>query len=198
MSIKITKFGSWINIHNYTAKILEGFGYEIERLENATAQNFMSKSVLAMGEIDIDYLNKILPKARSIIYIGESFEVKQAIADFCTEKDIPAVIEKVTFTSEVKVYRNNLKTIQIYSSNVFSEMEIASKYMAYNGTKIVNLIKYVSQVELQRTNAPFDADLNVIVPMHKAFVSYYDSCEANKINFVPEKLIEIYETYKPQ
>lgn len=194
MSIKITKFGSWVNIHNYTGKILESFGYSIEKIENPTVNKFMSKSVLAMGEIDLEFLKAILPKVRNLIYIGENLEVKDTIAAYCVEKDIPVAMSKITFTNEVCVYRNNLKTIQVYSSNIFSELELASKYMAYNGTKISNLVKYVSQVELQRTSAPFDADLEDIKNMYKDFVEYYESYEV----LDQEKLIEIYETNKPQ
>jgi hypothetical protein len=194
--IKMTKLGEWQNIHQYTGKILESYGYHLEEIENGTAKNFMLKSVLAMGDIDIELLKEILSKVRSLIYIGESWDVKEAIAQFCIEKDIPEAMNKITFTSEVIVYRNNLKTIQIYSSHVFSEMELASKYMAYNGTKIVNLIKYVSQIELQRTSAPFDAELDEIKGMYNAFIDYYHECEETKLD--PDKLIQIYETHKPQ
>lgn len=196
--IKITKFGEWQNIHNYTGKILESYGYKLEAIPNATSKNFMSKSVLAMGFIDIEFLKEILPKIRSLIYIGENQEVKDVIIDFCIRKDIPEAMSKNSFTSSVTVYRNNLQTLQIYSSNVFSEMELASKYMAYNGTKIVNLIKYVSQVELQRTSAPFDADLNEIKGLHKEFVRYYEECEMSEENLDPDELIRIYEIYKPK
>ena len=196
--IKITKLGEWQNIHNYTGKILEAYGYQLEKLEEPTAKNYMSKFVLAMGYIDLDFLNAVLPKVWSLIYIGEDIGVKDTIAKFCEEKDIPEAMSKNAFTSSVVVYRNNTKTIQIYSSNVFSEMELASKYMAYNGTKIVNLIKYVTQVELQRTSAPFDADLNEIKGMHKRFVEYCEQCDKNGENLDPDKLIEIYELYKPQ
>ena len=194
MKIKMTKLGSWNNLQNYTKKILEASGYFIEEIEDVTVNKFMSKSVLAMGEIDLEFVKAILPKIKHLIYIGENLEVKDVIDEYCKEKDIPQAMSKITFTNEIYVYRNNLKTIQLYGSNIFSELEIASKFMAYNGTKISNLVKYISQVELQRTSAPFDADLEDIKNMHKDFVEYYESSDI----FDQEKLIEIYETNKPQ
>ena len=194
MKIKMTKLGSWNNLQNYTKKILEASGYFIEEIEDVTVNKFMSKSVLAMGEIDLEFVKAILPKIKHLIYIGENLEVKDVIDEYCKEKDIPQAMSKITFTNEIYVYRNNLKTIQLYGSNIFSELEIASKFMAYNGTKISNLVKYVSQVELQRTSAPFDADLDDIKNMYRDFVEYYESSEV----LDQERLIEIYETNKPQ
>lgn len=196
--IKMTKLGEWQNIHKYTGKILESFGYKLEEIEDATVKNFMLKDVLLMGDVDIEFLKGVLSRVRGLIYIGDSIEIKEVIAQFCIEKDIAVAMNKNTFTSEITVYRNKLKSIQVYSSNVFSEMEIASKYLAYTGTKISTLIKYISQIELQRDTISFDADLDEIKEMHLAFVEYYDKCDLEKKDFDQEKLLEIYETHKPQ
>lgn len=195
----MVKLGVFENIHNFTVEILKMQGKnEISEIEETDARKYLSKTVLAMGNIDVDFLKEIITRVRAIIYIGNDEEVKNVIRDYTKEKDIRQTVHNETMSTVIEAWYNPQKTFEIYSSVIYSEMELANKYMMNTGPKFSLLAKYISQIELVRNTALFDHDnYDDLKPLYTKFCDYHGTKMINEESYVYEELLEIFEENKP-
>lgn len=198
---KFTKVGTFERIHEYTAELLQMQGKNsVEEIEELDARKFLSKTVLAMGNIDTDFLKEIITRARTIVYIGNDQEVKDVIIQFAAEKDIPQMVDNSGLSYSIQAWYNPQKTFEIYSSDIFSEMELANKYLMNTGPNFGLLVKYISQIELVRNTAVFDHDnFDDLKLIYSKFSEYHD----NKTMAVPretydeQELLDLFNEYRP-
>lgn len=197
---KLTTIGVFENIHHYTAELLKMQGKNtVSEIEEKTdARKYLSKSVLVMGNVNVNFLKDVMPRARAIIYIGNDDEVKTAIRNYAIEKDIPQQVENVSLSATIESWYSPLKTLEIYSSVIFSEMELANKYMMNTGPLFSLLVKYISQIELVRNTAIFDHDnYDDLKDLHKAFNDYHEKKIAAGENYDQDELLDIFNVNRP-
>ena len=137
---------------------------------------------------------------RTLVYIGNDEKIKETILEYVAEKDIPMKIDQQEmFSGTINVFYNNIKTIEIYSSFIYTELELICKYiLQLSGTKVMLLAKYISQYFTNRTSEIFDHKrIDELEALYSNTMDYIDHMEENKEVLVKEDLLEIYQTYKP-
>lgn len=197
---KYTKFGTFDRIHEVAAELMKMEGYSVKDIEHEEikASHYQMKTVIAMGNIDIAFLKEILPKVRVLVYVGNDEEVKDAILEYVTEKDIPKRIDNTGISGSVEAWYNETNTYEIYSSIVFSDLELSCKYISGNGPKISSLCRYISQVEFGRNSTVFDhSNIRDLEPMVENFYFYHETCIEQGQKYDKERLLEIYKNYNP-
>ena len=171
-----------------------------EEILEENSKKFLNKHVLLLGSVNLPFLKEILQKVRTLVYIGNDEKIKETILEYVAEKDIPMKIDQQEmFSGTINVFYNNIKTIEIYSSFIYTELELICKYiLQLSGTKVMLLAKYISQYFTNRTSEIFDHKrIDELEALYSNTMDYIDHMEENKEVLVKEDLIEIYQTYKP-
>ena len=195
---KYTVIGSDSELKSYAVEFLKMGGYECVNTDETVAKKFLSKTVLLIGNVDLDFLRDICSWVRVLVYVGNDEEVKDIIRGIVEEKDIPVRIKDNGISGGVEVYYNDNKTFEIYSSIIYSEFEMVNKYLLKFGPKISLLVRYISQYMLSRNTASFDySELSDLKPLHIAFQNYSKEKIADNIRFEQEELINLFNTYRP-
>lgn len=197
---KFTRVGVYERIHEFTAQLLQMEEKNKVEVVDPDPKKFLSKTILVMGNVDVDFFKEIIARVRSVIYIGNDQEIIDVIVNYTLEKDIPLVVSNSTLSQDIRAWYNAHKTLEIYSSSIFSEMELANKYLVNTGPNFSLLVKYISQMELMRNTAVFDHDnFEELKPLYAQFNEYHDA----KTNADPpelynqEELLEIFNKYRP-
>ena len=194
---KYTLLGEFMFLENVALKMMQLKEYETSRVEQGKSVNsYMNKTVLAMGEIDKEELAAILPKVRVLVYIGNDHEVRNIITEFCEEKDLCKNIDNVTIGSGIEVWSNDKFTIEVYTSMNFSTLELLGKYILKSGPKLFTLMKYVSQIVMQRSSLAFDVSLGDIRSGYDNFLKYHEDCEEKGIPYDEQELIKLSKNFK--
>ena len=195
----LVRVGVFENIQEFTIELLRMQGkIEIEEIVGNDARKYLMKDVLAMGNIDTEFFSNIITRARSIIYIGNDQEIMNIIRNYAEEKDIPSQVNNENLSSSIQAWYKPSKSLEIYSSAIYSEMELANKYMMNTGPKFSLLVRYISQIELVRNTAIFDQeDYSKIRPMYDKFLKHHETIKAESKKYDEEYLLEIYEELRP-
>lgn len=197
---KYTKFGTFERINDVAVEMMKMSGYSVTDIshEEIKPNHFQMKTVIAMGNIDIDLFKEILPKVRVLVYVGNDEEIKAAILEYVTEKDIPKRIDNNGISGTVEAWYDATKTFEVYSSLIFSDLELICKYISDNGPKISALVRYISQIELQRNATVFDhSNIRDLEPMVYTFFDYHENCVDNDQVYDKEELLKIYDKFNP-
>ena len=196
---KYTLFGYHNEIQDFAVDFLKMKGHVIETIDSSDAKKYMSKNLLIMGDIDIELLSAVLPKVRVIVYVGSDEEVKVILRSFAEEKDIKLIVSNNTISGEIEVYKDEKKIIEIYSSFIFSELELITKYLIGDtGPKVSRLARYLSQFFMNRSQATFDHPIvRQLADMHEAFKNYRDHADDNELIMTKEDFLNIYNKHDP-
>ena len=197
---KYTVIGEKNRIQKLAFEFLKMESENTEEILEENPKKFLNKHVLLLGSVNIPFLKEILQKVRTLVYIGNDERIKETILEYVAEKDIPIKIDQQEmFSGTINVFYNNIKTIEIYSSFIYTELELICKYiLQLSGTKVMLLAKYISQYFTNRTSEIFDhKKIDELEALYSNTMDYIDHMEENKEVLVKEELIEIYQTYKP-
>lgn len=197
---KYTVIGEKNRIQKLAFEFLKMESENTEEILEENSKKFLNKHVLLLGSVNIPFLKEILQKVRTLVYIGNDEKIKETILEYVAEKDIPMKIDQQEmFSGTINVFYNNIKTIEIYSSFIYTELELICKYiLQLSGTKVMLLAKYISQYFTNRTSEIFDHKrIDELEALYSNTMDYIDHMEENKEVLVKEDLIEIYQTYKP-
>ena len=197
---KYTVIGEKNRIQKLAFEFLKMESENTEEILEENPKKFLNKHVLLLGSVNIPFLKEILQKVRTLVYIGNDERIKETILEYVAEKDIPIKIDQQEmFSGTINVFYNNIKTIEIYSSFIYTELELICKYiLQLSGTKVMLLAKYISQYFTNRTSEIFDhKKIDELEALYSNTMDYIDHMEENKEVLVKEDLIEIYQTYKP-
>ena len=197
---KYTVIGEKNRIQKLAFEFLKMESENTEEILEENSKKFLNKHVLLLGSVNIPFLKEILQKVRTLVYIGNDERIKETILEYVAEKDIPMKIDQQEmFSGTINVFYNNIKTIEIYSSFIYTELELICKYiLQLSGTKVMLLAKYISQYFTNRTSEIFDHKrIDELEALYSNTMDYIDHMEENKEVLVKEDLIEIYQTYKP-
>ena len=136
---------------------------------------------------------------RALIFVGENGPVKDSILEYVEEKDIPKRLENPGLTSSIDVFYTDKVIFELYASPIYSVAEIVGKYLANCGPKLMMLLRYISQVENQRTTAPFDhTDLRALQDVHFAFMKHHDMCMEEGLPYNQDFLLKILKDNPPR
>ena len=197
---KYTVIGEKNRIQKLAFEFLKMESENTEEILEENPKKFLNKHVLLLGSVNLPFLKEILQKVRTLVYIGNDERIKETILEYVAEKDIPIKIDQQEmFSGTINVFYNNIKTIEIYSSFIYTELELICKYiLQLSGTKVMLLAKYISQYFTNRTSEIFDhKKIDELEALYSNTMDYIDHMEENKEVLVKEELIEIYQTYKP-
>lgn len=197
---KYTVIGEKNRIQKLAFEFLKMESENTEEILEENPKKFLNKHVLLLGSVNLPFLKEILQKVRTLVYIGNDERIKETILEYVAEKDIPIKIDQQEmFSGTINVFYNNIKTIEIYSSFIYTELELICKYiLQLSGTKVMLLAKYISQYFTNRTSEIFDHKrIDELEALYSNTMDYIDHMEENKEVLVKEDLIEIYQTYKP-
>lgn len=197
---KYTVIGEKNRIQKLAYEFLKMESENTEEILEENSKKFLNKHVLLLGSVNLPFLKEILQKVRTLVYIGNDERIKETILEYVAEKDIPIKIDQQEmFSGTINVFYNNIKTIEIYSSFIYTELELICKYiLQLSGTKVMLLAKYISQYFTNRTSEIFDHKrIDELEALYSNTMDYIDHMEENKEVLVKEDLIEIYQTYKP-
>lgn len=197
---KYTVIGEKNRIQKLAFEFLKMESENTEEILEENSKKFLNKHVLLLGSVNLPFLKEILQKVRTLVYIGNDERIKETILEYVSEKDIPMKIDQQEmFSGTINVFYNNIKTIEIYSSFIYTELELICKYiLQLSGTKVMLLAKYISQYFTNRTSEIFDHKrIDELEALYSNTMDYIDHMEENKEVLVKEDLIEIYQTYKP-
>ena len=197
---KYTVIGEKNRIQKLAFEFLKMESENTEEILEENSKKFLNKHVLLLGSVNIPFLKEILQKVKTLVYIGNDEKIKETILEYVAEKDIPMKIDQQEmFSGTINVFYNNIKTIEIYSSFIYTELELICKYiLQLSGTKVMLLAKYISQYFTNRTSEIFDhKKIDELEALYSNTMDYIDHMEENKEVLVKEDLIEIYQTYKP-
>lgn len=197
---KYTVIGEKNRIQKLAFEFLKMESENTEEILEENSKKFLNKHVLLLGSVNILFLKEILQKVRTLVYIGNDEKIKETILEYVSEKDIPIKIDQQEmFSGTINVFYNNIKTIEIYSSFIYTELELICKYiLQLSGTKVMLLAKYISQYFTNRTSEIFDHKrIDELEALYSNTMDYIDHMEENKEVLVKEDLLEIYQTYKP-
>lgn len=197
---KYTVIGEKNRIQKLAFEFLKMESENTEEILEENSKKFLNKHVLLLGSVNLPFLKEILQKVRTLVYIGNDERIKETILEYVAEKDIPMKIDQQEmFSGTINVFYNNIKTIEIYSSFIYTELELICKYiLQLSGTKVMLLAKYISQYFTNRTSEIFDHKrIDELEALYSNTMDYIDHMEENKEVLVKEDLIEIYQTYKP-
>mgnify|MGYP003617871787 FL=1 len=197
---KYTVIGEKNRIQKLAFEFLKMESENTEEILEENPKKFLNKHVLLLGSVNIPFLKEILQKVRTLVYIGNDERIKETILEYVAEKDILMKIDQQEmFSGTINVFYNNIKTIEIYSSFIYTELELICKYiLQLSGTKVMLLAKYISQYFTNRTSEIFDhKKIDELEALYSNTMDYIDHMEENKEVLVKEDLIEIYQTYKP-
>lgn len=197
---KYTVIGEKNRIQKLAFEFLKMESENTEEILEENSKKFLNKHVLLLGSVNLPFLKEILQKVRTLVYIGNDERIKETILEYVSEKDIPIKIDQQEmFSGTINVFYNNIKTIEIYSSFIYTELELICKYiLQLSGTKVMLLAKYISQYFTNRTSEIFDHKrIDELEALYSNTMDYIDHMEENKEVLVKEDLIEIYQTYKP-
>ena len=197
---KYTVIGEKNRIQKLAFEFLKMESENTEEILEENPKKFLNKHVLLLGSVNIPFLKEILQKVKTLVYIGNDERIKETILEYVAEKDIPMKIDQQEmFSGTINVFYNNIKTIEIYSSFIYTELELICKYiLQLSGTKVMLLAKYISQYFTNRTSEIFDHKrIDELEALYSNTMDYIDHMEENKEVLVKEDLIEIYQTYKP-
>lgn len=197
---KYTVIGEKNRIQKLAFEFLKMESENTEEILEENSKKFLNKHVLLLGSVNLPFLKEILQKVRTLVYIGNDERIKETILEYVAEKDIPIKIDQQEmFSGTINVFYNNIKTIEIYSSFIYTELELICKYiLQLSGTKVMLLAKYISQYFTNRTSEIFDHKrIDELEALYSNTMDYIDHMEENKEVLVKEDLIEIYQTYKP-
>ena len=197
---KYTVIGEKNRIQKLAFEFLKMESENTEEILEENPKKFLNKHVLLLGSVNLPFLKEILQKVRTLVYIGNDERIKETILEYVAEKDIPIKIDQQEmFSGTINVFYNNIKTIEIYSSFIYTELELICKYiLQLSGTKVMLLAKYISQYFTNRTSEIFDhKKIDELEALYSNTMDYIDHMEENKEVLVKEDLIEIYQTYKP-
>ena len=198
---KYTVIGEKNRIQKLAFEFLKMESENTEEILEENSKKFLNKHVLLLGSVNLPFLKEILQKVRTLVYIGNDEKIKETILEYVAEKDIPIKIDQQEmFSGTINVFYNNIKTIEIYSSFIYTELELICKYiLQLSGTKVMLLAKYISQYFTNRTSEIFDHKrIDELEALYSNTMDYIDHMEENKEVLVKEDLIEIYQTYKPE
>lgn len=197
---KYTVIGEKNRIQKLAFEFLKMESENTEEILEENSKKFLNKHVLLLGSVNLPFLKEILQKVRTLVYIGNDERIKETILEYVAEKDIPIKIDQQEmFSGTINVFYNNIKTIEIYSSFIYTELELICKYiLQLSGTKVMLLAKYISQYFTNRTSEIFDHKrIDELEALYSNTMDYIDHMEENKEVLVKEDLLEIYQTYKP-
>lgn len=197
---KYTVIGEKNRIQKLAFEFLKMESENTEEILEENSKKFLNKHVLLLGSVNIPFLKEILQKVKTLVYIGNDEKIKETILEYVAEKDIPMKIDQQEmFSGTINVFYNNIKTIEIYSSFIYTELELICKYiLQLSGTKVMLLAKYISQYFTNRTSEIFDHKrIDELEALYSNTMDYIDHMEENKEVLVKEDLLEIYQTYKP-
>lgn len=197
---KYTVIGEKNRIQKLAFEFLKMESENTEEILEENPKKFLNKHVLLLGSVNLPFLKEILQKVRTLVYIGNDERIKETILEYVAEKDIPIKIDQQEmFSGTINVFYNNIKTIEIYSSFIYTELELICKYiLQLSGTKVMLLAKYISQYFTNRTSEIFDHKrIDELEALYSNTMDYIDHMEENKEVLVKEDLLEIYQTYKP-
>ncbi len=197
---KYTVIGEKNRIQKLAFEFLKMESENTEEILEENSKKFLNKHVLLLGSVNLPFLKEILQKVRTLVYIGNDERIKETILEYVAEKDIPMKIDQQEmFSGTINVFYNNIKTIEIYSSFIYTELELICKYiLQLSGTKVMLLAKYISQYFTNRTSEIFDHKrIDELEALYSNTMDYIDHMEENKEVLVKEDLLEIYQTYKP-
>lgn len=197
---KYTVIGEKNRIQKLAFEFLKMESENTEEILEENPKKFLNKHVLLLGSVNLPFLKEILQKVRTLVYIGNDERIKETILEYVAEKDIPMKIDQQEmFSGTINVFYNNIKTIEIYSSFIYTELELICKYiLQLSGTKVMLLAKYISQYFTNRTSEIFDHKrIDELEALYSNTMDYIDHMEENKEVLVKEDLLEIYQTYKP-
>lgn len=197
---KYTVIGEKNRIQKLAFEFLKMESENTEEILEENSKKFLNKHVLLLGSVNLPFLKEILQKVRTLVYIGNDEKIKETILEYVAEKDIPMKIDQQEmFSGTINVFYNNIKTIEIYSSFIYTELELICKYiLQLSGTKVMLLAKYISQYFTNRTSEIFDHKrIDELEALYSNTMDYIDHMEENKEVLVKEDLLEIYQTYKP-
>lgn len=197
---KYTVIGEKNRIQKLAFEFLKMESENTEEILEENSKKFLNKHVLLLGSVNLPFLKEILQKVRTLVYIGNDERIKETILEYVSEKDIPIKIDQQEmFSGTINVFYNNIKTIEIYSSFIYTELELICKYiLQLSGTKVMLLAKYISQYFTNRTSEIFDHKrIDELEALYSNTMDYIDHMEKNKEVLVKEDLLEIYQTYKP-
>lgn len=197
---KYTVIGEKNRIQKLAFEFLKMESENTEEILEENSKKFLNKHVLLLGSVNLPFLKEILQKVRTLVYIGNDERIKETILEYVSEKDIPIKIDQQEmFSGTINVFYNNIKTIEIYSSFIYTELELICKYiLQLSGTKVMLLAKYISQYFTNRTSEIFDHKrIDELEALYSNTMDYIDHMEENKEVLVKEDLLEIYQTYKP-
>lgn len=197
---KYTVIGEKNRIQKLAFEFLKMESENTEEILEENSKKFLNKHVLLLGSVNIPFLKEILQKVKTLVYIGNDEKIKETILEYVAEKDIPIKIDQQEmFSGTINVFYNNIKTIEIYSSFIYTELELICKYiLQLSGTKVMLLAKYISQYFTNRTSEIFDHKrIDELEALYSNTMDYIDHMEENKEVLVKEDLLEIYQTYKP-
>ena len=197
---KYTVIGEKNRIQKLAFEFLKMESENTEEILEENPKKFLNKHVLLLGSVNIPFLKEILQKVKTLVYIGNDERIKETILEYVAEKDIPMKIDQQEmFSGTINVFYNNIKTIEIYSSFIYTELELICKYiLQLSGTKVMLLAKYISQYFTNRTSEIFDHKrIDELEALYSNTMDYIDHMEENKEVLVKEDLLEIYQTYKP-
>ena len=197
---KYTVIGEKNRIQKLAFEFLKMESENTEEILEENSKKFLNKHVLLLGSVNLPFLKEILQKVKTLVYIGNDERIKETILEYVAEKDIPIKIDQQEmFSGTINVFYNNIKTIEIYSSFIYTELELICKYiLQLSGTKVMLLAKYISQYFTNRTSEIFDHKrIDELEALYSNTMDYIDHMEENKEVLVKEDLIEIYQTYKP-
>lgn len=197
---KYTVIGEKNRIQKLAFEFLKMESENTEEILEENSKKFLNKHVLLLGSVNLPFLKEILQKVRTFVYIGNDERIKETILEYVAEKDIPIKIDQQEmFSGTINVFYNNIKTIEIYSSFIYTELELICKYiLQLSGTKVMLLAKYISQYFTNRTSEIFDHKrIDELEALYSNTMDYIDHMEENKEVLVKEDLLEIYQTYKP-
>ena len=196
---KYTVIGEKNRIQKLAFEFLKMESENTEEILEENSKKFLNKHVLLLGSVNLPFLKEILQKVRTLVYIGNDERIKETILEYVSEKDIPIKIDQQEmFSGTINVFYNNIKTIEIYSSFIYTELELICKYiLQLSGTKVMLLAKYISQYFTNRTSEIFDHKrIDELEALYSNTMDYIDHMEENKEVLVKEDLLEIYQTYK--
>lgn len=188
-------------LHDMAVGLLEMNGYQCTDGDMTfDPKRYMNKTVLLLGNdsVSVETLNELLPRIRTLVYVGENGDIKNAIKEYYESKDIPMMLDNPGITSSIQVYYDAKTTVELYTSPIFSVPELVAKYIASCGPKICLLVKYVVQSSTMRNTAAFDhMDVGDLEPLHDKFMEYHDKCEDLGGAYDRAVLLEIFNENRP-
>lgn len=190
------------NTNDVVVQLMEMVGYEVQKdlyTDPFNALRFMMKTVIVFGDCNLDHLQAILSRVKTLVYIGGNREVKDMILRHVEEKDIPLKIEQNSMVVNVSVHYNNRSSFEVYYSNAFTELELSAKYLLNLGPKLTLMMRYISQYEMKRNTLPFDhSDISALFPLYDAFTRYrVTECSLGDKLMDQDVLLQIFNDHKP-